>query len=69
MEISLLEIGVQLITAVDIFFFTTNTTPFWCLDSSPLYPSLCPSRVVVSPEPVHLTSASPRISHRYLDSS
>ena len=31
--------------------------------------SLCPSSVVVSPKPVHLTSVIPRISHRYMDSS
>ena len=30
---------------------------------------LCPSSVVVSPKPVHLTSVSRRLSHRYMDSS
>ena len=69
MEISLLEIGAQLMTAFAIFLFTRNATTFLCLGSSPLYHSLCPSSVVVSPKPVHLTSASPRISHQYLVSS
>ena len=63
MELSLLEIGVQLMTAFAIFLFTRNATSCWCLDSSPLCHGLCPSSVVVSPESVHLTSASPRIPH------
>ena len=67
MDISLLEIGAQLMTAFAIFLFTRNATPFWCFDSSALYHSLCLSSVVF-PKPVYLTSASPRISHRYLDS-
>ena len=42
MGISLLEIDVQLMTALPlaIFVFIRNATPCWCMDSFPLYHSL-----------------------------
>ena len=69
MEMSLLDTGVQLMTHPETSFLTMNATPFRCCFSSPENHILCPSSVVVSPKPVHLTSHSPMISHRYLSSS
>ena len=46
-------------------FHTMTATQCWCLESSLLYHILCPSSVVLSPNPVHLTLASPRMSHWY----
>ena len=62
MEMSLMEMGAQLILPTTSFR-TMNTTPYWCF-KSPQYHILCSSFVVVSPNPVHLTSAKPRMSHR-----
>ena len=44
-------------------FRAMNATPCWCFESSQQYQILCPSSVVVSPKPVHLTSARPMIFH------
>ena len=42
MEMSLLEIGVQLMILPTTSFCTMNVTPYWCFESSP-YQILCPS--------------------------
>ena len=58
MEMSLLEMGVQLIILPTTSFRTMNATPYWCFESSPQYQVTFPSSVVVSPNPVNLTSAT-----------
>ena len=64
MAMSLLEIGVQLMILATASFHTMNAFQYWSLKSS-LQERSCvpPSSVVVSPNPVHLTSARPRMSH------
>ena len=61
MEMSLLEMGVQLPTTS---FPTMNATTYWCFESSLQYQILCPSSVVVSPNSVYLISARPRMSYQ-----
>ena len=56
--------GVHLMTLPTTSFRTMNATPFCCFKSSPACHVLCPASVVVSPNPVHLTSARPRMFHR-----
>ena len=60
MEMSLLEMGVQLPTTS---FPTMNATTYWCFESSLQYQILCSSSVVISPKPVHLISVRPRMFH------
>ena len=62
MEMSLLEREVQLMTLSATSSHTGVLTSLQCQ-------ILCPSSVVVSPSPVHLTSASPRMFHRSCFSS
>lgn len=64
-EITLPEIGEQLMNAPITFFRKRTPTSYSHLVSSPLYQSLWPSSVAVFPKPVHLTSSSPKISHFY----
>ena len=60
MEMSLLEMGVQLMILPTTSFRPMSAT-HWCFESFTQYQILCTLSVVVSPNPVHLTSASPRI--------
>ena len=62
MEMSLLEMGVQLMILPTTSFLTMNVTPYRCFKSSPQYQILCPLSVVVSSNCIHLTSARPRMS-------
>ena len=78
MEMNLLEMGVQLVILPTTCFRTTNATSYWYFTSSPqrvilvfrvfsffclfLNRILCPSSMVVSSNPVDLTSARPRMS-------
>ena len=69
-EVSLPEMGVQQITLPTTSFRMMNSTPYWCFQSPPQYQILCPSSVVVFPNPVQVTSARPRMpramrSHQY----
>ena len=59
MEMNLLVMGLQLMILPTTSFCTMNATPYRCFESSPQYQILCPSSVVVSPNPVHLTFARP----------
>ena len=63
MDVSLLEMAVQLMTQPLDSFRTMSATPYWCFESSPQYQILCPSSVVVSPKPAHVTSTRSRMSH------
>ncbi|KAH3694629.1 hypothetical protein DPMN_082069 [Dreissena polymorpha] len=64
MEMSLLETGQQLITLFTTSFLTMKVTLWRCIESSSLNHILCPSSVDVSPNPIHLISASPMMSQR-----
>ena len=57
-QISLLKIGVLLKMPPTTYFHIMNVIPYWCFKSSPQYQILCPSSMVVSPKPVHLTTVS-----------
>ena len=65
MEMSLPDMRVQLMILPATSFRTMHATPHRCFESSPQYQILRLSSVVVSPKPVHLTSATSRMSHRW----
>ena len=61
-----LDIGLHSITDFAMSLWTRKPAPFSWYLPSPLYRNVCPSFLVVSPIPVHLTSSSPSIDHLYL---
>ena len=65
MEKSLLETGVQLMIFLTTSFRTMNATPSGCFQTFSTVQDLVPLIRSISPRPVHLTSARPKMSHRW----
>ena len=53
MEMSLLEMGVQLMILLTTSFHTMNATPYCCFKFSLQYQILCPSTMIVCLNPLH----------------
>ena len=63
------DTGLHPITDGKVFLWTRKATPFSLFFSSPVYHTLCPSSMYISPTPGHLTSPMPKMFYLYLSIS